>query len=629
MSEENSYGSIIHAAKRRIGWTQQELANKFDTEVSRVTVGRWEHGIQRPSAYHLEQLITIFGLNVKEADELRRAAGYSPPLAEEELPAIDNLPFPQNPFFTGRGEHMERLSALLQETSSVAITQAISISGLGGIGKTELALEYAHRSYPNVYRAALWVNAAEDVLQRSFASLAETLELEEQFEPGQDQRIEAVRRWLKLHTDWLLIMDNADDLSHARSLLPSKHSGHVIFTTRSQITGTTAKRGRHIEVSELEPAEGLRFLLLRSHMVEDETKLDTIATELREAALQLVELLGGHPLALDQAGAYIEGTGVSFTDYINLYQTQRRALLNRRLASEIIEHPEYIQHPESVTATFELCIDMARKRNPLATDILRFCAFLQPDTIPTELFQHDKSFKFDALAFNDGIEALQRYSLIKRNSHKKIFVIHRLVQAVLVDTMSPDLQKQWRDRAVRTIHAAFQPRIFIPYIPGIDFSDDSAEYHEDESCERLLPHVFGCAVWPDDEVTPTFEYIDLLFNAAKYLQEVGELSESDLLLELAVMLFAQHIAGWNPEVIRAIAFNLESETTTLYFSYGQHELAESRYTSAIDLCESTLGTTHPFTQKIRKSYARFLYTLRHSTEVAPPEEDDEDEEDDE
>jgi hypothetical protein len=373
----------------------------------------------------------------------------------------------------------------------VALTQPVSISGLGGIGKTQLALEYAHRYYPKVYRAVFWVSAADKAtLQGSYDSLAQTLELPERHEPELDRRVQAVKRWLETHTNWLLIMDNADDLHLARAFFPVKHHGHILLTTRSQFTGKIG--ARQIEVEKMEPEEGLVFLLRRSGALQDETTPDMVAADIREAASRLVELLGGYPLGLDQAGAYIEETGVSFTDYINLYQDERRFLLSRR---GLLDEGEHNEHPEAVAATINLSFQKAAEGHPMVTEILHFCAFLQPDAISEELFQYDDRFKFGTTVFNEGIAALRRYSLIKRYMHKypredtlqKVFSMHRLVQAVLIDAMSPDLQKQWRERVVRVLNAAF------PAIP---------RDHELARCERLLTHALVCAAWTEDELTP-------------------------------------------------------------------------------------------------------------------------------
>ncbi len=307
MSEENSFGSILTTARRRMGWNQQELADKL--RVSRTTVNRWEQDIQHPPPKRIEQLIAMLGLNEKEADALSRASG-------QPTFRIRSLPL-RNQLFTGREGQLELIGQLLKENSSVALI------GLAGIGKTQLALEYAHCSYPDVYRAVFWVDAADStMLLASYDNIARKLGLLEQDERDQDLRIRAVKGWLEDHTNWLLIMDNADDLSLARSFFPSAHDGHILLTTRTQIVGKVARK---IEVEKMEPEEGQLFLLRRSDTSKVKATLNDFATDTREAALRIAELLDGLPLALDQAGAYIEG-GVSLTDYIEASLLIKRPL---------------------------------------------------------------------------------------------------------------------------------------------------------------------------------------------------------------------------------------------------------------------------------------------------------------
>jgi tetratricopeptide (TPR) repeat protein len=564
MSEENSFGSMLKWARIRMYCTQQQVADKL--EVSRGTVTRWENDLQLPSAYNLKQLVTILDLNEKEADALYRAAAQVPPV-------IDNLPFQRNPFFTGREEHLKQLREELQETGTAAITQSISISGLGGIGKTQLALEYAHRSYPNVYRAALWVNAEDEAaVQASYDHLAQILELPERNEQELDRRIQAVKDWLKTHTNWLLIMDNADDLPLALSLLPAKPLGHVILTTRSQIVRDT-NIAVQIKVEEMEPETGgLPFLLRRSGVLEGE------AEDIRETALQVVELLGGLPLALDQAGAYFEERRLSFTDYIKRYHAERHRLLNRR-GSRV---SGYSEHPEPVAVTLELSFKEACKGHPLATDILHFCSFLQPDDIPEELFQHDNSFKFDTTEFDDAIAALQRYSLINLNSQEKTFSMHRLVQAVLIDDMFPDLQKQWRERVARALNAAFK----------------ELDFKEWGQCKRLVSHALVCATWTEDELTPTVGVAELFQKAGIYLLARGQYSVAEPLLTRALSIYKQHLGVEH----LLTAYALQNQAN-LYMKQGKYGQSELLHQQAIAILERQLGAEHPETAKFLLSLA--------------------------
>ena len=601
MTEELSFGEMLKLERSRLGLTQEKLADEFGNQfpgdsVTRLTISRWETGENSPSLYNLKHLVIVLGLDQKGIDAFYRAA-RQPPETENSLsvapidtsnsiaasqapPNIDNLPFQRNPFFTGREAHLERLRKQLQETGTAAITQSISISGLGGIGKTELALEYAHRHYPNVYRAALWVNAADETLQASYASLAQTLKLDEQSEQEQElvKRIQAVKDWLQTHTNWLLIMDNADDLPLAESFLPAQPRGHVVFTTQSQIIGTTARRARHIELEKMTSEEGLLFLLQRSHVLEDETTLDTVAPYIREAALEVVELLGGLPLALDQAGAYIEGTRVSFTDYIKRYQSDRRRLLSKRGSLK----SKYSKHPEPVAVTFKLSFDKACEQHPLASDILQFCAFLHPDAIPEELFQHDDSLKFDTSEFDDAIAALHRYSLIKRNTQEMTFSIHRLVQAVLIDALSPDLLNHWRVRVVLALNAAFPEADFAAPLPILAFSDRAL-------CERLQSHVLACASLTTHELDSLLEAAYLFHTASLYLSSQGRILEEEALLEKALSIWEKQLEADHPAIARSL-----EDLAHVYLVNGKYEQAEPLLVRELSMWEQHLGTDeHP------------------------------------
>jgi transcriptional regulator with XRE-family HTH domain len=599
----------IRSKQRKWGmdWTQKGVAKRLG--VSRATYNYWENGKADPSRYDLKNIVSDFGLDDKEAAALYRAAEQAPPIqeiqepsiidnlpiqpnpdiqgreehadalytaAEQEPSIIDNLPFMQNPFFTGRETELKLLRKQLQETGSAAITQPISITGLGGIGKTELALEYAHSSYQKLYRAALWVNAAnESTLQASYEKLAETLKLPERNEQKLERRIQAVKDWLKTHTNWLLIMDNADDLPLAESFLPAKPLGHVIFTTRSQDIDNIA--ANQIDIDKMELEDGLDLLLRRSRKLQ-------VDSDTRKEALEVVELLGGHPLALDQAGVYIQGTGISFTDYVARYRTERRCLLNKRrsLKSKDSEHS---RHPLPVAATLELSIKEAGMEHPLATVILDFCAFLQPDAIPEELFQSYDNFKYGSTEFDDAIAALHSYSLIKRNTQDKIFSIHRLVQAVLIDIMSPELQKLWRKRVALALNAAFPGGRYLWHL---------------SQCERLLSHALVCAMWPEDELTPTVEVAKLFHKTGNYLHLRLRFSEAETLLERTLSIYEQYFG-----VEHLCTAPVLLDLADLYHNQDKDSQAEHVYLRALAIREKLLGADHPDTVFARRGMTTF------------------------
>ena len=275
------------------------------------------------------------------------------------FPHVWNLPYPRNPFFTNRDETLELLRNNYAATKVVASLQrAQAVSGLGGIGKTQVAIEYAYR-YCHEYEFILWVRAAtRDTLSADFITIANLLQLPEKGEQNQYVVVEFVRLWLATHTRWLLILDNADDLELVHNFLPSRCSGHILLTTHMQTMSRIAKR---IEIENMTPEEGALFLLRRANIIEPDAQLDRVSETDRTQAMTISELLGGLPLALDQAGAYIEETATSLSDYIILYSVQRTALLRER-------GDFAIDHPESVATTWSLSFEKLSTTNP-ATDI--------------------------------------------------------------------------------------------------------------------------------------------------------------------------------------------------------------------------------------------------------------------
>src|SRR5258708_2930638 len=143
-------------------------------------------------------------------------------------------------------------------------------------------------------------------------------------------------RWLASNRDWLLILDNADDLELAADFIPLASSGHILLTTRAQSTGAIANS---IEVEKMGQAEGALLLLRRAKKLAADALLERAPATDRSLAETIVTELGGLPLALDQAGAYIEETNCGLSGYLNLYPTRHKDLLHRR-SNLRTDHPQ-------------------------------------------------------------------------------------------------------------------------------------------------------------------------------------------------------------------------------------------------------------------------------------------------
>ena len=213
-------------------------------------------------------------------------------------PAIWNVPFARNPFFTGRDELLDQLHTELQTTQ----TQAIS--GLGGIGKTQIAAEYAFR-YGKKYRAVLWARAeTTETLNASYTEIAGLLNLPQKDVKEQQVIIQAVKDWLSREAGWLFILDNADEPEVLTSFVPPRVAGQVLVTTRAStdLTGLGLGFGHALTVETFTDEVGALFLLHRSGLLASDATLEQAERETQQRARAITQELGGLPLALDQAG---------------------------------------------------------------------------------------------------------------------------------------------------------------------------------------------------------------------------------------------------------------------------------------------------------------------------------------
>src|SRR5258708_6858706 len=297
------------------------------------------------------------------------------------LPPLWHVPFRRNDFFTGQEEELSQLASMLHSEQKTALMQSVAISGLGGIGKTQLALEYAYRHRQD-YHAILWGNAdTRGHLINNFVTIASLLDLPQKDEKDEMVIVEAVKAWLRDHTGWLLIVDNANELAHVEEFIPPAFRGHLLLTTRAQVLGGLA---RQFEVEVMRPEIGALLLLRRSKLLAPKMALEQASPAVIKQAQELAQELGGLPLALDQAAAYVDEAQCGLERYLQLYRARRAHLLRRR--------GKLVDHPDSVATTLSLSLEEVEKaekaaqRSPVAVNVMQMFAYLSPDAIPEELF---------------------------------------------------------------------------------------------------------------------------------------------------------------------------------------------------------------------------------------------------
>ncbi|MBO0782547.1 MAG: helix-turn-helix domain-containing protein, partial [Ktedonobacteraceae bacterium] len=510
------FGNRLREERLRRHLSQEELAEALDLSVR--SIRRWEQGRSLPQAFARLQLSRFFGLYPEALFEVQ----------ETQTPTTPwwGVPYPRNVFFTGRAALLTALHASLSSHQEAAFPHVYALSGLGGVGKTQLVLEYAYR-FAQEYRAVLWIGAeTAESLALSLLRVAETLQLPQRGEKDQQRVIAAVRNWLMEHDQWLLICDNVEDLEVMDRFLPPRRRGAVLLTTRLQVVGTRARR---IPLLPMEQEEGVLFLLRRANMLEAEATAEHVHSFAVQhpsqyaAAAELVTVTGGLPLALDQAGAYLEETQCDVSTYLELFRNRRAVLLQQR--GEGAQ-----EHPLPVSTTFALAITAIVERHPAVRDLLRVCALLQPEAIPEALFCQGgmhlgtalEAVSREPLEWNRVVALVCSYSLLSRQPEAQTFSIHRLVQAVLLDAMTEEERQAWERRVTGALEAVFPEAWSIKeYVTW------------QKQSERLVTHALLC-VHRAEDAERSLPLASLAYKVAQYVHERGQYGEAESLYQRAL-----------------------------------------------------------------------------------------------
>jgi hypothetical protein len=340
--------------------------------------------------------------------------------------------------------------------------RTVALSGLAGAGKTSVAVEYAHRHLAEV--GVAWQFAAEDttVLAAGFGELAAQLGAREMVD-ARDPVASVHAVLAAFPAGWLVIFDNAPGPEAVQQFVPPAGTGRVLITSQS----AAWPRGQAVEVPVLGTGVAAGFLVNRTGDADD------------RAAQDLAGELGGLPLALEQAAAYIQATGSTLAGYLSLFRDRRADLLARGQATG---------HPAHVAATLGLAVSRLGDEAPAAAGLLRLLAFLAPEPVPLALLLADARVAGelapavagavgpllgDRVAAGDAVAALRRYSLVTP-AGDGLVLVHRLVQAITRALLSADLSGQWEQAAAALVEAA---------VPA-DTEDPVAW----PVCAALLPH---------------------------------------------------------------------------------------------------------------------------------------------
>lgn len=541
------------------------------------TVSEWKN---KDRAY-----VEIIG-GIKKAIEELSQKRTDPMMAPTEASSdLWNVPYQRNPFFTGRSQLLLALYQTFLSDRGHSI-QIQALSGLAGIGKTQIALEYAYQ-YRDAYQAIFWLKGdTPETLLADFLSLATLLDLPEQKETNQQIVIAAIKRALARLSGWLIILDNLDTFDLLENVLPTRGQGHILITTRRQAAGTIAILHR---VEKFSPDEGTLFLLRRAKIVLPNTSLKALPNESLEGARAVYQRADGHPLVLDQAGAYIEETHISVPGYVGLYDKHEIALLKERRKFAT-------GHPASISTTLAMCISQARQRNPASLELLSACAFLHPETIPLDFFSTCaryfgpvlQALVSDELAFNHALETLLDLSLLQRNSQVETISLSRLVQTVMRGEMDAQTRCVWAERTIKALCHIFP----------------EAEIGVWQQCQIYLSHALLAANLIRQQTLSFPEAARLLYLTARYLWESASYTNALTLCEQALLIEEQ--AHGNDHSQTA---HIHQCLGAIHESLGHYATARHHYEQALAIGEPVWGSEHPETAQLLNDLGEHFQTI--------------------
>ncbi|KAF2186892.1 kinesin light chain [Zopfia rhizophila CBS 207.26] len=489
----------------------------------------------------------------------------------EATPHAWIVPFERNPRFIGREPQLTKLEEILfagDQTTKTAIT------GLGGVGKTQVALELVYqirKKHKNC--SIIWIPATNrESLKQAYLDAAKQLSISGCEEDKADVK-RLVQDYLSNESvgEWLLVFDNANDIDmwigkskqgsgRLIEYLPKSKQGSIIFTTRDRKTAVKLAHQNIVEVREMDETAARQLLqkcLVDQNLINSQE--DTTAV-----LAQLTYL----PLAIVQAAAYINENGIALGDYLSLLAEQEGDVIDL-LSEEFEDEGRYRNMKNPVATTWLISFEQIRQRDPLAANYLSFMACVDPKNVPQSLLPPGQSRKE-----TDAIGTLDAYSFITKRSADQSFDLHQLVHLTTRNWLHTEgLLAQWAQKVIVRLEEVF---------PDNDYRNRSAWRAYSPHARYALESDLVDGDWK--------KRTDLMWRYGMCLYEDGRWSEAEAPISQVLEIEKRVLGVEHPDTLTSMA-NLAST----YRNQGRWKEAEELDVQVMETSLRVLGAEHPDT----------------------------------
>ncbi|KAH8587623.1 hypothetical protein B0O99DRAFT_733028 [Bisporella sp. PMI_857] len=495
------------------------------------------------------------------------------------------VPFNRNPYFTGRNIQLAKLEEMACHESG---TTKVAVTGLGGVGKTQLVIELMYRiKAKERKRSIIWIPATnKETLQQGYLKVVQQLGI-----AGSGKKKADVKRLVQDYLSrasagqWLLVFDNADNIdmwtsetsseqesSRLIEYLPRSERGFIVFTTRDRKVAVKLAQNNLVEVPEMDEDTATRLLqkcLINPNLASNRTDTNNLLKELTCL-----------PLAIAQATAYINENAIQITEYLSLLEDQEEHVIDL-LSKDFEDDGRYHNVKNPVATTWLISFEQIRHHDILAADYLSFMACIDSKNIPQSLLPAGQSQKRKT----DAIGTLDAYSFITKRSAGQTFDVHRLVHLATRNWLrQQNLIANWTEKAISRINEV---------IPNEDNNNQTL-------WRTYLPHVRYALSFNSSDMgwenrqNLAGRYAEWLYRNGRQ----GRLRVAES-LEVQVLDIKKKVLGLeHPSTLTSMA-NLAST----YWNQERVQEAENLQVRVLDIQTKVLGIKHPDTLTIMGNLA--------------------------